>query len=71
VCYALLRAAGHDSTFEILVVEAPQVRIGFYAGRVILVPEPALTLLEARNCRRSSHMKPAMSTFGGTRLKPR
>jgi hypothetical protein len=44
--HAFLRAAGHDSTHEILVVEAPQVRIAIYARRVILVPEPALTLLE-------------------------
>jgi hypothetical protein len=43
---AFLRAAGHDSTYEILVVEAPQLRIGVYARRVILVPEPALNLLD-------------------------
>ena len=43
---AFLRAAGHDSTYEVLVVEAPQLRIGVYARRVILVPEPALKLLE-------------------------
>jgi hypothetical protein len=43
---AFLRAAGHDSTHEILVVEAPQLRIGIYARRVILVSEPALKLLE-------------------------
>jgi len=43
---AFLRAAGHDSTYEILVVEAPQLRIGIYARRVILVSEPALKLLE-------------------------
>ena len=41
-----LRAAGRDSTYEILVVEAPQVRIGLYARRVILVSEPVLKLLD-------------------------
>jgi hypothetical protein len=43
---AFLRAAGHDSRYDILVVEAPQLRIGVYERRVILVPEPALKLLE-------------------------
>ena len=43
---AFLHAAGHDSTYEILVVDTPQLRIGIYARRVILVSEPALKLLE-------------------------
>jgi hypothetical protein len=43
---AFLHAAGHDSTYEVLVVDAPQLRVGVYARRVILVSEPALKRLE-------------------------
>ena len=43
----VLRAAGRESVYEIKVIDVPQARIGLLARAVILISEPALTLLDA------------------------
>jgi hypothetical protein len=42
----MLRATGRESVYEIKVIDVPQAGIGLYARAVILISEPALTLLD-------------------------
>jgi predicted Zn-dependent protease len=43
----VLRATGRESVYEITVIDVPQAAIGLHARAVILISEPALTLLDA------------------------
>ena len=43
----LLQAIGRDSTYEVKVIDPPFARIGLLERTVVLIPETALTLLEA------------------------
>jgi hypothetical protein len=43
----MLRATGRESVYEIKVIDVPQAGIGLHARAVILISEPALTLLDA------------------------
>jgi hypothetical protein len=43
----VLRATGRESVYEIKVIDVPQAAIGLHARAVILISEPALTLLDA------------------------
>jgi len=43
----LLRATGRESVYEIKVIAVPQAAIGLHARAIILISEPALTLLDA------------------------
>jgi hypothetical protein len=43
----VLRAAGRELVYEIKVIDVPQAAIGLHGGAVILISEPALTLLDA------------------------
>ena len=43
----VLRATGRESVYEIKVIAVPQAGVGLYARAVILISEPALTLLDA------------------------
>ena len=44
----LLRASGRESVYEIKVIAVPQAGIGIYARAVILISEPTLTLVDAK-----------------------
>ncbi len=43
----LLRATGRDSVYEIKVVDIPVARIGLFERTVVVISEPALTLVDA------------------------
>jgi hypothetical protein len=43
----VLRATRRESVYEIKVIDVPQAAIGLHARAVILISEPALTLLDA------------------------
>jgi hypothetical protein len=43
----VLRATGRESVYDIKVIDVPQAAIGLHARAVILISEPALTLLDA------------------------
>lgn len=43
----VLRATGRESVYEIKVIDVPQAAVGLHGRAVILISEPALTLLDA------------------------
>jgi len=45
----LLRATGHDSDYEIKVVDTPQARIGLFERSVVLISEHALALTDGED----------------------
>ena len=60
----VLRAAGRESVYEIKVIDVPQARIGLLARAVILISEPALTLLDADELQAQVAHESGTSTSG-------